>query len=59
MAEAYNNRGVAYKSLGNYTQAIADFNKAIEINPRLGEAYNNRGVAYKNLGKYTAGDCRF
>ena len=39
--------------LGNYTQAIPDFNRAIEIDPRFGEAYNNRGMAYGSLGNYT------
>jgi len=28
----YNNRGVAYNSLGNYRQAIEDYSRAIEIN---------------------------
>ena len=32
-AEAYNNRGIAYKGLGNYNQAIKDFDRAIEIKP--------------------------
>ena len=41
---------MAYSSLGKYTQAIADFNRAIEINPRYGEAYYNRGVVYNRLG---------
>ena len=49
----HNNRGLAYFDLGNYTQAIADFNRAIEIDPRFGEAYNNRGTAYGSLGNYT------
>ena len=29
----YYNRGVAYSNTGKYTQAIADFDKAIELNP--------------------------
>jgi len=32
-------------------QAISDFNKAIEINPRLAEAYGVRGIAYKEIGQ--------
>ncbi len=45
-AKFYNNRGNAYYSKGQYDQAISDFNKALEINPRYALAYNNRGVAY-------------
>jgi tetratricopeptide (TPR) repeat protein len=45
-AEAYNSRDWAYKEKGQYDKAISDYNKAIEINPRLVEAYNNRGLAY-------------
>ncbi len=48
----YNNRGNAYASLGNYTQAIEDLQKAIELNPRYVEAYNNRGYVYMKLGDY-------
>jgi protein O-mannosyl-transferase len=46
----YNNRGIAYSSLGNYRQAIDDCSRAIEINPVFAEAYYNRGNAYVNLG---------
>jgi protein O-mannosyl-transferase len=49
---AYNNRGNAYWSLGNYRQALEDYAKVIELNPKLPEAYNNRGAAYQNLGNY-------
>ena len=34
-ARPYNNRGLAYDEQGNFTQAISDYNKAIEINPNL------------------------
>src|SRR5208283_2951885 len=35
-----------------YQQAINDFNKAIELNPKDAEAYNNRGLAYEYLGNH-------
>ena len=34
-----------------FDSAIADCNKAIELNPELAEAYNNRGDAYGNKGE--------
>jgi tetratricopeptide (TPR) repeat protein len=49
---AYNNRGNDHLSLGNYRQAIEDYNKAIEFNPKSPEAYNNRAAAYQNLRNY-------
>lgn len=49
---AYNNRGDAYSSSGNYRQAIMDYNKAIEINPKDADAYYNIGNAYNALGEY-------
>ena len=35
-----------------YTEAIENYSKAIELNPKLVEAYNNRGLAYADLVKY-------
>ena len=48
----YNHRGAAYVALGNYNQAIEDYDRAIEIRPGYVDAYNNRGSAYKGLGNY-------
>ncbi len=45
-----NNRGLAYKNLGDYPQAIKDFDEAIRIKPEYAEAYYNRGLAHKALG---------
>ena len=43
---AYTNRGLEYWAKGEFDRAIADHNKAIEIDPRLALAYINRGVAH-------------
>jgi len=40
------NRGIAYSGKGQHDQAVADFNKALEINPKDASAYYNRGMAY-------------
>jgi len=45
--------GTAYSKLGNYNQAITDYDKAIELNPKYGDAYYNRGNAYCRLGNST------
>ena len=37
---------------GNKNGAIAEFSKAIELNPKYAEAYNGRGTVYNQLGKY-------
>ena len=51
-ADAYNNRGNAYKALKEYQKAIADYTKAIELKPDYATAYNNRGSAYDDLKDY-------
>jgi len=47
---AYNNRGYLYIKLKQYELAIADFDKAIELNLEYGEAYENRGIAKELIG---------
>jgi tetratricopeptide (TPR) repeat protein len=37
---------------GDHDKALADFNKAIELNPNYALAYNNRGIAYFNKRDY-------
>ena len=50
-ADAYNNRGFAYKQKGAVDRAIADFDKAIALNPKHVKAYNNRGNTYEQKGE--------
>ncbi len=49
-ATYYYNRGIDKYDAGDYSGAISDYNKAIEINPRYAKAYNNRGNAKSKLG---------
>jgi tetratricopeptide (TPR) repeat protein len=48
--DTYHNRGLAYASLGEYKNAILDYDRSLELNPELASAYLDRGVAYANLG---------
>lgn len=62
LLDTYLARGKAYAGLGNYQQAIADFNKADEIRPDRDNPYKvsdtalhiyyHRGNAYLALGRY-------
>ncbi len=49
-ALAYYNRAAAHIELKDYQKAIADYTKAIEINPNDALAYYNRGLARVLLG---------
>jgi len=48
----HNNRGLLYDRIGDYDQAIAEYNQAIKIDPYTLEAYFNRGVIYEIQGDY-------
>jgi tetratricopeptide (TPR) repeat protein len=50
-AQAYNNRGLIYSSLGRYQQAIEDYNESIRWKPDYAHAYYNRGCSYGSLGQ--------
>ena len=50
-APAYTNRGIAYEKKGEVDRAIADYNKAIKLSPKLAAAYYNRGLAYEKKGE--------
>jgi tetratricopeptide (TPR) repeat protein len=45
-ARAASSRGDVYSERGQYDNAIADYSRAIEVNPYYAEAYSNRGAAY-------------
>jgi len=52
LSEGYLTRGLINDAQGEHLNAIADFNKAIELSPDLPDAYNNRGVTYTIMGEY-------
>lgn len=50
--EDYYKGGLKKSAMGDYTGAIAEFDKAIQINPYYALAYYNRGLAKNSLGYY-------
>ncbi|MCP4259665.1 MAG: tetratricopeptide repeat protein, partial [Planctomycetes bacterium] len=50
LAADYNNQGNTYAEKGEYEQAISNFNKALEINPKYAQAYYNRGKINGSIG---------
>ena len=45
-------RGQTYRLQGKYELALADFDRAIELDPKYAWAIANRGVTYRQQGKY-------
>ena len=52
LARIYGNRGVAYRNLGQYQQAIEDFDRALVLDPTYAWAYGNRGITYRSSKNY-------
>ena len=51
---AYNNRGIAYRSLGDPARALADYRQALALDGTYRDAYNNLGLALSDLGDFAA-----
>jgi len=49
---AYYELGVCYQEKGDYEASIAQFNKAIELNPNDSQKYFSRGLSYKARKEY-------
>lgn len=54
LIESWFNLGLKQVSAGELEQAIASWEKALNINPNLSEAWHNRGSALGRLGNYQA-----
>jgi tetratricopeptide (TPR) repeat protein len=48
----YYNRGISYYGMKQWDKAIADYTKAIELDPQYTDAYYNRGVSWDNAGEW-------
>ena len=54
LANAYTNRGLAYRTKGDNERAIQDFNEAIRLNPNYANAYSGRGLTRFFLAQFQA-----
>ena len=50
-AVQYYNEGVEFAKLGQFTEAVASYDKALAINPDYAEAWKSRGKALGNLDR--------
>jgi spermidine synthase len=53
-AAGWNNLGVCYNNLEQYTKAVRSLENAVNCNPQLLSAYFNLSYAYENSGNLTA-----
>ena len=51
-AIVHHSTGSGYFKKGQWDKAIAEYNEAIELDPKYADAYFNRGNAYYNKGQY-------
>ena len=51
-ARPLTSRGTAYSKIGQWNKAIADYTRALQIDPKYQLALTDRGFAYRNLGQY-------
>jgi tetratricopeptide (TPR) repeat protein len=56
LARAYVSRGDAYDDKEDYDRAIADYNQAIQLDPKDAGAYFSRGLAKRLKGDKSGGD---
>ncbi len=52
VAIAYTNRGIALGGIGKDEPAIADFTRAVSLDPEMKMAWYNRALSLSNLGRY-------
>ena len=45
-------RGIGFINLKKSDESIADFTKALTLNPKLADAWNLRGIAYLGLNDF-------
>ena len=50
----YNEEGSSKSDTGDFAEAITNYDKAIELDPKFAPAYYNKGLVKAALGKYEA-----
>jgi tetratricopeptide (TPR) repeat protein len=56
LAPVYYNRGNAYFDKKDWSNAVADYTKALNLRPKYPTAMNNRGIAKLHMGDKAGGD---
>ena len=54
LAQAYFTRGTQWALMSNHDRAVADFNMALELDPKLVGAYYNRALALSEKGDHAS-----
>lgn len=49
---AFYNRGLAWDHIGKYDKSIADYSKAIQLDPNMALVFNNRALVWIHKGEY-------
>jgi lipoprotein NlpI len=52
LAKLHYNRGIEWAAKTNYDRAIADYDVAIKLNPRVSDVFHNRGNAWGSKGDH-------
>jgi tetratricopeptide (TPR) repeat protein len=52
LADLYRRRGRIRQQLGDFTGAMVDYDRAIDLDPQMAQAYTNRADIYINRGDY-------
>ena len=53
LADQYFSEGINFSKLGQYSDAVASYDKAVFIRPNNADAWLNRGIALDNLYRYS------
>ncbi len=53
LANQYFSEGINFSKLGQYSDAVASYDKAVFIRPNDADVWNNRGIALDNLYRYS------